>query len=228
MGWIFTFEAHTLFGQKNYEAMRAVAPIQKKLYSKNMIVRNRRELIKTACFLLAFCLIIQNLVSQEAGDTSVPEALRRPERGEAPRYPKDLIIGNLGQGEASEGAYLYARNILTAITAGRRDAQVLTNSGFSFTESMFDNIRSIRPRDSRLGGGKYEPDGCVSFLIRIIGPQESITGELFIRQADAIDALDGATEGRWLLDDLILEGKRTLVDIRDSYRYDFSPYERFY
>jgi len=30
------------------------------------------------------------------------------------------------------------------------------------------------------------------------------------------------------LDDLILEGKRTLSDIRDSYRYNFSPYERFY
>jgi hypothetical protein len=158
----------------------------------------------------------------------VPEALRRPERGEAPRYPKDLVIGDLGQGEVSESAYLYARNILTAITAGNRNAQILANSGFSFTESMFDSIRSIRPRDSRLGGGRYEPDGCVSFLVRIIGPSESITGELFIRQADAIDALDGPAEGRWLLDDLILEGKRTLADIRDSYRYDFSPYERFY
>jgi hypothetical protein len=167
------------------------------------------------------------LVSQEA-DTTVPEALRRPERGEAPRYPKDLVIGDLGQGEISESAYLYARNILTALAAGRRDAQVLTNSGFSFTESMFDSIRSIRPRDSRLGGGRNEPDGCVSFLIRIIGPSESITGELFIRLADAIDALDGVTAGRWLLDDLLLEGKRTLADIRDSYRYDFSPYERFY
>jgi len=155
----------------------------------------------------------------------VPDVLRRPERGEAPRYPKDLVIGDLGQGEASEGAYLYARSILTALTAGRRDAQVLTNTGFSFTDSMFDNIRSIRPRDSRLGGGRNEPDGCVSFLIRIIGPSESITGELFIRVADAMDS---TAAGRWLLDDLILEGKKTLTDIRDSYRYDFSPYERFY
>jgi hypothetical protein len=193
-----------------------------------MVAYNRRKRLKTACFLLALCLIAQNLISQEAGDTAVPEALRRPDRGETPRYPKDLVIGDLGQGEISEGAYLYARNILTAITAGRRDAQVLANSGFSFTESMFDSIRSIRPRDSRLGGGRNEPDGCVSFLIRIIGPSESITGELFIRQADAIDALDGTVAGRWLLDDLILEGKRTLADIRDTYRYDFSPYERFY
>jgi len=167
------------------------------------------------------------LVSQET-DTVVPEALRRPERGEAPRYPKDLVIGDLGQGEVSESAYLYARNILTAVTAGNRNAQILANSGFSFTESMFDSIRSIRPRDSRLGGGRNEPDGCISFLIRIIGPSESITGELFIRLADAIDAQDGTAAGRWLLDDFILEGKRTLADIRDSYRYDFSPYERFY
>jgi len=188
-----------------------------------MVVHYRGKRLKTACFLVALCFIAQNLFSQEIIE---PEALRRPERGETPRYPKDLVIGNLGGGEVSEGAYLYARNILTAITAGNRNAQVLANSGFSFTESMFDNIRSIRPRDSRLGGGRYEPDGCVSFLIRIIGPQESITGELFIRQADAMDG--GTAAGRWLVDDLLLEGKRTLADIRDSYRYDFSPYERFY
>jgi hypothetical protein len=195
-----------------------------------MIVRNRRIRIAAACFLSVLWLTAQSQVSQEAADyaQTVPEALRRPERGEAPRYPKDMVIGDLGQGDVSEGAYLYARNILTAVTAGRSDAQVLTNSGFSFTESVFDSVRTIRPRDSRLGGGRNEPDGCVSFLFRIIGPQESITGELFIRPAEAADATDTIAEGRWLLDDFVLEGKRTLTDIRDSYRYDFSPYERFY
>jgi hypothetical protein len=186
-----------------------------------MIVVNRCKLGRTVCFLLGLCLITQNLLSQNVVDTQiVPDLLKRPERGESPRYPKDLVIGDLGQGEASEGAYLYARNILSAVAAGRRDAQILTNSGFSFAESIFDNVRSIRPRDSRLGGGKYEPDGCVSFLFRIIGPSESITGELFVRQAEAA--------GRWLLDDIIVEGKRALSDIRDSYRYNFTPYERFY
>ena len=186
-----------------------------------MIVVNRLKLGRTVCFLLGLCLITQNLLSQDAANTEiVPDSLRRPERGEAPRYPKDLVIGDLGQGEAPEEAYRYARNILSAIAAGRRDVSVLANSGFSFAESIFDNVRSIRPRDSRLGGGRNEPDGCVSFLFRIIGPQESITGELFIRVAES--------SGRWLLDDLILEGKRTLSDIRDSYRYNLSPYERFY
>jgi len=186
-----------------------------------MIVVNRRKFGKTAMFLLGLFLISHNLLSQNAINTeAVPELLLRPERGEAPRYPKDLVIGDLGPGEASEGAYLYARSILTAMAAGRRDASVLVNSDFSFAESIFDNIRSIRPKDSRLGGGRNEPDGCVSFLFRIIGQQESITGELFIRLAES--------SGRWLLDDLILEGKRALSDIRDSYRYNFSPYERFY
>jgi hypothetical protein len=186
-----------------------------------MIVVNRRKFGKTAFFLLGLCLIAQNLLSQNAPNNgAVPDLLLRPERGEAPRYPKDLVIGDLGPGEASEGAYLFARNILTAIAAGRRDASVLANSGFSFSESIFDNVRSIRPRDSRLGGGRNEPDGCVSFLFRIIGQQESITGELFIRPAEG--------SGIWLLDDLIVEGKRALSEIRDSYRYNFSPYERFY
>jgi hypothetical protein len=186
-----------------------------------MIVFNHRKSLQIACFFLGFCLIAQNLVSQDADNTqTAPDVLRRPERGEAPRYPKDLVIGDLGQGEVSEGAYLFARDALSAITAGRRNAQSLIDSNFSFTESTFDNIRSIRPRDSRLGGGRNEPDGCVSFLFRIIGQQESITGELFIRWAE--------TSGRWLLDDLILEEKRALADIRDSYRYNFTPYERFY
>ncbi|MDR2922901.1 MAG: hypothetical protein LBU85_06135, partial [Treponema sp.] len=31
---------------------------------------------------------------------SIPEELLRPRRGEAPRYPVDTVIGELGQGKA--------------------------------------------------------------------------------------------------------------------------------
>jgi hypothetical protein len=35
-------------------------------------------------------------------------------------------------------------------------------------------------------------------------------------------------EGSWVLDDLFLEEERAISEIRDGYRYNFSPYERFY
>ena len=181
--------------------------------------------------LLIFCLwLIPSGVSpqEQTGSQPVPDALRLPERGEAPRYPKDLVIGELGQGNASEGAYAFAQSILSAVITGRRDSSALTQSGYSFPENFFEGVAGIRPRSYRLGGGRTEMDGCISFVVRIIGPEESITGELFIRLADAMDATDEETPRGWLLDDLILEEKRPLSEIRDSYRYDFSPYERFY
>ena len=152
----------------------------------------------------------------------MPDTLRRPVRGEGPRFPSDLVIGELGRGDASEGAYAFARNILAALMAGRRDAPVFTDSASYIAESAFDEVRSLRPRTFRLGGGRIEPDGCVSFLVRFMSREESITGELFIRR------LETSGGGRWILDDIVLEPKRTISEIRGTYRFNFSPYERFF
>jgi hypothetical protein len=194
------------------------------------------------------------IIPQET-DTSlvpVPEALRRPERGESPRYPEDLVIGELGQGAAPLGAYLFAQELLSALSRGRNDAPVLQRSSSFITESALEEIRSINTRTYRLGGGRREADGSVSFIVRFVGREESITGELYVRfeetgipvrsparnteLAENTDTEDTREivepgrqeEGRWLLDDLILEDKITLSEIRDDYRYDFSPYERFF
>ena len=69
-----------------------------------------------------------------------------------------------------------------------------------------------------------EADGSVSFLVRFLGSEESIAGELYLVKAEE----PNSEIARWQLDDFILEEKRELSEIRDSYRYDFSPYERFY
>ena len=205
----------------------SVAPKLKKLYIIDMIAPHRIRTgvlqaplrMRTVCFLLGLWLIPLGVFPQEA---AMSDLLRRPERGEAPRYPQDLVIGELGQGETSDGAYAFARSLLSAVMAGRRDAPVIEDSGSNLTEGIFEEARSIRPRYFRLGGGRTEADGCVSYLLRFIGPEESISGELFLRWAE------DPGEERWLLDDIILENKRVLSDIRDDYRYNFTPYERFY
>ena len=166
---------------------------------------------KIVCIFLGLCFLSHNLFSQEPSG-AVPDLLRMPERSEAPRYAKDVIIGELGQGTAPDEAYHLAQNILSEALTGNDD------SGFGLSESLLQNLRSIKPKYYRLGGGRIETDGCVSFLLRFAGQEESIAGELFLR------------EGRtaWFLDDLVLEEKRDLSQIRDGYRFDFTPYERFF
>jgi len=182
--------------------------------------------IKAVCFILSMLFVCHMVFSQEASDHIVPNSLRRPVRGEAPRYPEDLVIGELGRGEAPEGAYIFARSLLLALINDRRDAPVFIDSASYLAESIFDEIRSFRPRTFRLGGGRNEPDDCISFLVRLISREESITGELFVRWIGASESSSG--RGRWILDDIVLEDRRTLADIREIYRFNFSPYERFY
>ena len=185
---------------------------------------------------------------------SVPDVLRRPEKGEAPRYPQDIVIGELGQGKAPDGAYQFALDLLRSLTAGSKDAQIVTDSRSVLTDTLLEEINSIEPRTYRLGGGRIEDDGDVSFLVRFLGSDYSITGELFLRQTgspaaaessdssgnsqtadpdsgaapDSQAAVNPPAEGKWFLDDLVLEDKIDLTNITDSYHYDFSPYERLY
>ena len=175
--------------------------------------------LKIACFFLGVIFLSPGVFSQ-----TIPDTLRRPERGEAPRYPWDLVIGELGRGRAPEDAYRFARTLLEAITAGNRGAPILADSLPALDEALFLEITSLGPRTYRLGGGRTETDGSVSFLVRFLGRTESITGELFILHLQAEDS----SSGLWVLDDLILEERRVLSEIRDSYPYDFSPYERFF
>ena len=154
------------------------------------------------------------LLSQQEGASSIPPVLRRPERGEAPRYPIDMVIGSLGRGSAPEDAYLYARNILNQLISGvHLDTFAPEIPSYTGVE-----INDLRPRSFRLGGGRTEADGSISFLIRLLSQNESITGEMFLLRND----------GEWYLDGLILEERRTIGEIRDSFRFDFSPYERFF
>jgi hypothetical protein len=167
--------------------------------------------------------------AQEAADPFnagvAPDIVRQPQQGEAPRYPRDTVIGELGRGTAPEAAWTRAGAVMDALTRGVRTAGALEAAGESLTERLFASLEGINPTKYRLGGGRVEADGSVSFLVRFLGRSESVAGELYlIREGTAEDR----SAGSWQLDDLILEEAKDLAAEQNAYQYDFSPYERFY
>jgi hypothetical protein len=112
---------------------------------------------------------------------SIPEELLRPRREESPRYPIDTVIGTIGQGQASTEAYRLARRIAGALLQGNAAAPVLSSVNKMFIEDCMSALNVVNPRFFRLGSGREEPDGSVSFLVRFAGREQGITGELFIR-----------------------------------------------
>jgi len=151
---------------------------------------------------------------------SIPEALLRPARGESPRYPIDTVIGELGRGRASQAAYDYAVLLCDGFLSIDMNHATLTSIASTERESILTTLNAIDPLVYRLGGGRNESDGAISFLVRFIGKDKGITGELYIRFAS----------GKWKFDELLLdEAKDRDVERRESiYRNDFNPYERFY
>ena len=100
---------------------------------------------------------------------------------ESPRYPIDTVIGALGRGQSSKEAYEAARATAAALVAGNMNASILSAVNRVFLESSMNMLNVIHPQYFRLGNGREEPDGSVSFLVRFIGREEGITGEIFIR-----------------------------------------------
>jgi len=133
----------------------------------------------TALFLL--CTLYIYPQSEMAQRGSIPEELLRPRRDEAPRYPKDMVIGTLGRGQAPQEAYDIARNAAAAFLAGNMNASVFSPVSKSFVESCMSMLNAIHPQYYRIGSGREEPDGSVSFLVRFVGREQGITGELFVR-----------------------------------------------
>jgi len=176
--------------------------------------------------------------SQEYTDSlsrgSIPEELLRPKRGEAPRYPIDIVIGELGKGTASDAAFSFANYIGSAFLSGNMGNPALASIDSSLRQSLLSSLDVIAPLSFRLGGGREEADGAVSFLIRFIGKEQGITGELYIRylskQVKGEDDEEVKTSGRWIFEELLLEEARNRdVEQKESmYRNDFYPYERFY
>ena len=151
--------------------------------------------------------------------STIPDALRRPQRGsETPRYPRDAVIGELGRGAAYEDAYRYARNLLQGVLSGSRESALLAGARQPPLDELFTGLEGLNPQQYRLGGGREEADGATSFLFRFIGRDMSLAGELYVRQE----------ESKWQLEDILVEEAQTLSERGNTYKFDFSPYERFF
>ena len=167
---------------------------------------------------IPFMVFAQEQAGNAANLTTntIPEALRRPMNGVTPRYPRDMVIGELGQGTAPDAAWQFARNLISAIIAGSYDISGVND--LSLLEKIHAALESVSPENYHIGGGRIQEDGTVSFLVRFLGREKWMAGELYLLPAG----------NGWQLDDLILEEGRDSGGLTGAYQYDFTPYERFF
>ncbi|MDR1507831.1 MAG: hypothetical protein LBI67_12085 [Treponema sp.] len=162
------------------------------------------------------------LFAQSDGSPAFPVELQQPRYGEAPRFPADYWIGELGRGEAGEEAYQFARRAAGRLADG--NGEDLPEHAKQLLQSLAD----MEIRNARIGGGRTEADGSVSFMVRFLGREAVVTGEMFLRRSNQVSG-ENAEMSAWYLDDLILDQRRPLNEGRfGPGSTDMTPYERFF
>jgi len=141
-------------------------------------------------------------------EKTIPAAVKTdlgiPNKIEKPHLPQDFSIGELGAGTVPSEVYLAVTDFCKRLTDSSFSA---TNVQFLPTaeiETITTLLRAIKPKEYRLGGGKNEGNDRYSFLIRLLGPEESASGVVYIQLMNT----------SWIIDDLSLE-----KDIK----FDFNP-----
>jgi hypothetical protein len=190
-----------------------------------------------ALMITVWCLNVSNAQAQDDNRPqerdSIPQALRQPQRGEAPRYPRDLVIGSLARGDVPDETLRFADEVLSALTTGNQEAPSLSGLSSFVRDDLFSALEKVNPRKYRIGEGREEADGAYSFLVRFLGREMGIAGELYLRfeiaplaEADEAGATTGG--GVWRLDDLLLEEPRTLGEVEQGPVFNLPPYERLF
>jgi len=140
----------------------------------------QKILVISVFFFFGLALFAQNENRGVSGTSAMPLELLRPRYGEDPRFPKDYVIGELGRGDATEQTYQFARKIVASLVAG--DGRV---DEIVFPEqkrlAALDRLSGLGVRSWRVGGGRSEGDGGYSFLVRFLGRERSVTGELYLQ-----------------------------------------------
>jgi hypothetical protein len=183
-------------------------------------------------FLICLFFIFLGFAAAQPSRGSIPIELLRPSWGESARYPVDMVIGELGQGKAPADAYSFADSVSQGFLSGQPGHPSLASVIPDTRDKCLKTLSSISPRNYRIGGGREEPDGAVSFMVRFIGRDYGITGELYIKYAArrVEGSGESAQQGSWVFDDLILdEPKSREAETEEASKLiNYLPYERFF
>jgi hypothetical protein len=183
-------------------------------------------------FFICLFFIVSVFAAAQPSRGSIPADLLRPSWGESARYPVDTVIGELGQGKASADAYSFANSVSSGFLSGQPGHPSLVSVSPDIRDRCMRALSSISPRNYRVGGGRVEPDGAVSFLVRFIGREYGITGELYIKYITRLggSSEEAAQSGNWVFDDLILdEAKSREMELEEASKLiNYLPYERFF
>jgi hypothetical protein len=178
-------------------------------------------------YICLFIIVTGTVAAQSSGRYrgSIPEALLRPAKGGAAHYPIDTVIGEMGQGSATDAAFSYANWVAGGLLSGRMNHPALESINPVIRESYLSALGSVEPRFYRIGGGREEPNESTSFVVRFVGRDYSITAEMYIRHI----MLENES-GSWMLEDFLMDEamSREQEDRSSSYRVDSVPYERFF
>ncbi|MCL1959924.1 MAG: hypothetical protein FWF68_10020 [Spirochaetes bacterium] len=187
----------------------------------------------TPVFFISLFFIVSVFAAAQPARGSIPEELLRPGRGESARYPVDTVIGELGQGKAPAAAYSIANSVSQGFLSGQPGHPSLASVNSDVRDKCLRALSRISPRNYRIGGGREEPDGAVSFMVRFIGRDYGITGELYIKYVKRRiegNAGEVTQPGSWVFDDLILnEAKSRDMELEEASKLNnYLLYERFF
>jgi hypothetical protein len=140
-----------------------------------------------------------------------------PTGSEAVRLPQDFVIGKIGDEGVGANAYHFAFDFLSSLARSEEVKRFYTDRGRQEAESIAPILAPLLPASVRVGSGSAEGEGGVSFLIRFVGKERSVTGELhLIRSSSA-----------WLVDELILDEPVSDYGADGTARFDPFTYTRF-
>jgi hypothetical protein len=143
--------------------------------------------------LLIIIVLFSGFALFAQSSSGLPQELLRPRYGEEPVFPKDYVIGELGRGDATEETYLLAREIVAGLAAGNGNVDRLVFPDYKRTAAL-NKLSGMGVRSWRVGGGRSEGGGVYSFLVRFLGREKSITGELYLLWQEPIVEDETAAE----------------------------------
>jgi hypothetical protein len=140
-----------------------------------------------------------------------------PTGSETIRLPQDFVIGKIGDEGVEPNAYRFAVDFLSSVAKSEEVMRFYTERGRQEAKSIAPLLAPLLPASVRVGGGSVEGEGGVSFLVRFVGKDHSVSGELHLVRSSSV----------WLVDELILDEPVSDYGPDGAARFDPFTYTRF-